>query len=96
MANEHPPPWAWDGTPDRQRLATTKLLDANGAEVMGVYVGPLARIEFANQGVRELLRAAPEMLALLRDRVRWYGGEPDASWLIERNALLERLAAAGA
>jgi hypothetical protein len=73
---EHPPPWRWTGVddfiirngPNAGQMAyevSGGLVDAAGADIASVTNSDT--LEFASARVRELLRAAPEMEALLRE-----------------------------
>lgn len=91
---DHPPPWKWEIRRDGQLGA---LLDANGDVVLtddGTYDDAWIGVE--SPRARELLRAAPEMEALLRDKPALM--DPHYSeWLRQKDALLARIdkAAAG-
>jgi hypothetical protein len=69
---DHPPPWRW-GEPHGQE---TSLWDANDGLVMAD--GNDSTIVVASPYVRELVRSAPEMEALLRKIERYL--DPDAGW----------------
>ena len=59
---DHPPPWEWLGRPDEE----TALLDGAGYSILSPSND--GGISLRSPYVRELVRAAPEMEALLR---RW-------------------------